>query len=63
MPKPFDLSRFLCTAVTFLVKVKKITILSMGSSFRRSSNLEAIAQAIDLPEDLKRKRDNWLYAC
>jgi hypothetical protein len=30
MPKPFDLSRFLCTAVTFLVRVKKITVLFNG---------------------------------
>ncbi|KIJ09987.1 hypothetical protein PAXINDRAFT_16963 [Paxillus involutus ATCC 200175] len=58
MPKPFDLSRFLCTAVTFLVNVKKITVLFNGqllSEIVKSRGEGGLVK--DLPKDLKRKRD------
>ncbi|KIJ09990.1 hypothetical protein PAXINDRAFT_16966 [Paxillus involutus ATCC 200175] len=57
MPKPFDLSRFLCTAVTFLVEVKKITIRFNGHSLSEITKSPGIVQVIDVAEDLKRKRD------
>ncbi|KAF8836689.1 hypothetical protein BDN67DRAFT_957661 [Paxillus ammoniavirescens] len=58
MPKPFDLSRFLCTAVTFLVKVQKLTITFNGQFLSEITRTRGTMQAIDLPKDLKSKRDN-----
>ncbi|KIJ13793.1 hypothetical protein PAXINDRAFT_170113 [Paxillus involutus ATCC 200175] len=58
MPKPFDLSRFLCTAVTFLVKVKKLTITFNGQFLSEITRTRGAVQAIDLSKDLKNKRDN-----
>ncbi|KIK93084.1 hypothetical protein PAXRUDRAFT_145837 [Paxillus rubicundulus Ve08.2h10] len=58
MPKPFDLSRFLCTAVTFLVKVKRVTITFNGQFLSGITRTPRVVRAIDLPEGLKNKRDN-----
>ncbi|KAF8833691.1 hypothetical protein BDN67DRAFT_1053660, partial [Paxillus ammoniavirescens] len=58
MPKPFDLSRFLCTAVTFLAKVEKITILFNGQRLSEITKSRGKGMIIeDLPKDLKTKRD------
>ncbi|KAI5991739.1 hypothetical protein F5J12DRAFT_861117 [Pisolithus orientalis] len=46
MPKPFDLSRFISTAMTFLVKVKNVTVLFNGSSRTEATKIE-------IPQGLK----------
>ncbi|KIJ13860.1 hypothetical protein PAXINDRAFT_100530 [Paxillus involutus ATCC 200175] len=58
MPEPFDFSRFLCTAATFLGNVKKITVLFNGQLLSDIVKSRGVAQAIELPQDLKSKRDN-----
>ncbi|KAF8833690.1 hypothetical protein BDN67DRAFT_985857 [Paxillus ammoniavirescens] len=58
MPKPFDLSRFLCTAVTFLAKLEKITILFNGQRLSKITKSRGERVVIkDLPKDLETKRD------
>ncbi|KAF9235383.1 hypothetical protein BU15DRAFT_78058 [Melanogaster broomeanus] len=58
MPTPFDLSRFCCTAVTFLVNVKKVTILLNGQLLSQITKSRTEAQKIpELPKELKRKRE------
>ncbi|KAF9225139.1 hypothetical protein BS17DRAFT_879271 [Gyrodon lividus] len=59
MPNPFGLSRFLCTAVTFLVNIKTVTLLFNGnllSEITKSRGTEV--EIKDLPKDLKRKRNS-----
>ncbi|KIK80619.1 hypothetical protein PAXRUDRAFT_15687 [Paxillus rubicundulus Ve08.2h10] len=57
MPKPFDLSRFLCTSVTFLANVEKATILFNGRCLSEIIKSRCEAKIINLPKDLKAKRD------
>ncbi|KAF9235058.1 hypothetical protein BU15DRAFT_78434 [Melanogaster broomeanus] len=52
-PKPFDLSRFLCTAVTFLAKVKKVTVVFNGKLLSEIAKFRGEAQEIELPMELK----------
>ncbi|KAF9218548.1 hypothetical protein BS17DRAFT_791170 [Gyrodon lividus] len=59
LPKPFDLSRFLCTAVTFLTKVNKITVCVNGQLLSEITKSRCAGLEIkELPKDLKRKRDS-----
>ncbi|KAF9225079.1 hypothetical protein BS17DRAFT_879239 [Gyrodon lividus] len=56
MPKPFDLSTFFCTAVTFLTKVKRVTILFNGQLLSEITKFRGEAQKIEeLPKELKKK--------
>ncbi|KAF9235050.1 hypothetical protein BU15DRAFT_78428 [Melanogaster broomeanus] len=52
MPKPFDLSRFLCTAVTFLANVKKVAVRFNGQSLSEIAKIRGRAMEIDLPTEL-----------
>ncbi|KAF9235045.1 hypothetical protein BU15DRAFT_65186 [Melanogaster broomeanus] len=58
IPKPFDLSRFLCTAVTFLAKVKKVTVRFNGQLLSEIVKSRDKAQEIPLPEELKLNRES-----
>lgn len=53
MPKPFDLSRFISTAMTFLVKVKNVTVLFNGSVLSRITKSRTEATKIEIPQGLK----------
>ncbi|KAI6016706.1 hypothetical protein EDC04DRAFT_2747687 [Pisolithus marmoratus] len=53
MPKPFDLSRFISTAVTFLVNVKNITVLFNGSLLSKITKSRMEPTKIELPPGLK----------
>ncbi|KIJ11344.1 hypothetical protein PAXINDRAFT_171798 [Paxillus involutus ATCC 200175] len=56
MPKPFDLSKFFCTAVTFLTNVKNVDIRFDGESLSEITRSRGDAEKIErFPEGLKRK--------
>lgn len=53
IPKPFDLSRFISTAVTFLVNVNNITVLFNGSVLSKITKSRGEPTKIELPQGLK----------
>lgn len=53
IPKPFDLSRFISAAVTFLISVKEVTVLFNGTPLSKISKSRREPVKIDLPADLK----------
>ncbi|KIK97727.1 hypothetical protein PAXRUDRAFT_762872 [Paxillus rubicundulus Ve08.2h10] len=56
IPKPFDLSKFFCTAVTFLTKVQNVVIRFDGESLSEITRSRHDPDQIGgLPEGLKRK--------
>ncbi|KIJ66567.1 hypothetical protein HYDPIDRAFT_26903 [Hydnomerulius pinastri MD-312] len=59
IPKPFDLSRFLCAAVTFLVKIKKITMLFDGKVLSEITKSRGEATQVEqLPKYLRVKSNS-----
>lgn len=53
IPKPFDLSRFISAAITFLVKVQKVTVLLDGTPLSSISKSRVEQGEIKLPRYLK----------
>ena len=53
IPKPFDLSRFISAAVTFLVKVKEVTILFNGIPLSKITKSRGNPIELELPTHLK----------
>jgi hypothetical protein len=62
MPSPFDLSRFLCTAVTFLANVTKVTVLFNGQLLSEITKSRGEAQKIKLPKDLQMNKESGAMA-
>ncbi|KAG6333878.1 hypothetical protein ID866_5207, partial [Astraeus odoratus] len=53
IPKPFDLTRYLSAAVTFLANVKQVTVLFNGSPLSIVRKTSQTSRKIDFPTHLK----------
>lgn len=61
IPKPFDLSRFISTAVTFLVNVNNVTVLFNGSVLSKITKSRGEPTQIEIPQGLKSTSPSNLF--
>lgn len=61
IPKPFDLSRFISTAITFLVNVNKVTMLLNGSVLSKITKSRGEPTKIVIPQGLKSTSPSNLF--